>query len=80
MCLPVDLIIVGDIEYESRISGNLEYLPVAISLMSPPESDLALIQLAVDSLQKCGRPTKVQAGTARMWDYRSKDIVPHHEN
>ncbi|KAF2804286.1 amidase signature enzyme [Mytilinidion resinicola] len=60
---------IGHIEYMSRISGNAESLPVAVSLMGPPGTDLALIQLTVDSLKQANRPTTVRAGTARMWDH-----------
>ena len=72
-CL-TELPLVGHVEYESRISGNSEYLPVVVSMLAAPHTDLALIQLAVKSLQNSSRPTAVRSGTPRMWDY-DKPII-----
>ncbi|KAF2124976.1 amidase signature enzyme [Dothidotthia symphoricarpi CBS 119687] len=68
---------IGHINYESRISGNIEYLPVAISLMGPPGSDLALIELTMNVLQASNRPTSVRPGTARMWEYDVPTVSTH---
>ncbi|KAF2676242.1 amidase signature enzyme [Lentithecium fluviatile CBS 122367] len=64
---------IGHLQYASRISGNTESLPVAVSLLGPPGSDLALVRLAVDSLRASNRPTLVSVGTARMWEH---DTLP----
>ena len=64
---------IGEYEYDSRVSGKKEYLPVAINIIGPPGSDFRL----VDTIQRClefsGRPTRVCAGS-RMF-YR----LPHGE-
>jgi hypothetical protein len=45
--------------------------------MGPPGTDLALIQLAVDSLKAVDRPLQVRAGTPRMWDHDHPSIYKH---
>lgn len=46
----------------SKITGNKEYLPCAISLLAAPGSDLLLMDLARDVLEKSGRRTSVEVG------------------
>lgn len=57
-----DLNVVGQLSYKSRISGRSEFLPVVVSLMGPPGSDLQLVDVALQCLKKNGRPTRVQTG------------------
>lgn len=54
---------VGQISYESRISRQIEYLPVGLSLMGAPGTDLELIGKAQACLEKAGRPTRVLVGS-----------------
>jgi len=68
---------IGELEFHSRISGLDEYLPVVVSLLGPPGSDMALIHTARRVLENSGRPTSVKTGS-RMFTTRegtSKDLV-----
>ncbi|KAJ4357191.1 uncharacterized protein N0V89_001766 [Didymosphaeria variabile] len=58
---------IGHLNFESRISGNTESLPVAVAVMGPPGSDMALVKLVLESLRASKRPTAVSTGKARMW-------------
>ncbi|OCL12401.1 amidase signature enzyme [Glonium stellatum] len=53
---------IGEIPYQSKVSGIEEHLPVSIGLMALPGSDLMLMDLARECLKKAGRPTRVHAG------------------
>lgn len=54
--------IVGHVPFISKVTGNEEYLPMGISLMALPGSDLMLLDIAQACLEKAGRPTKVFTG------------------
>jgi len=53
---------IGQVPYLSKITGNKEYLPCAVSLLAAPGSDLLLLDLARDVLEKSGRRTSVEVG------------------
>ncbi|KAJ9664016.1 hypothetical protein H2198_000519 [Neophaeococcomyces mojaviensis] len=53
---------IGQIPYHSRITNQIEQIPLVISLMGAPCTDLELIKWAIDVLQKAKRPTKVKTG------------------
>ncbi|KAL9623536.1 MAG: hypothetical protein Q9160_002217 [Pyrenula sp. 1 TL-2023] len=53
---------VGQVAFHSRISDHTEYLPVAVSLLSNPYSDLELMKLVEDCLTQAKRPLEVQVG------------------
>ncbi len=55
---------IGQISYDSRVSGQIEYLPVTLSLMGAPGTDLDLIGEARVCLEKAGRPTWVRVGSS----------------
>lgn len=55
-------LLVGQIDYHSRITERIEKIPVAVSLMGAPGTDLDLIEWTLQALKKGGRPTKVKAG------------------
>ncbi|KAK3303694.1 amidase signature domain-containing protein [Chaetomium strumarium] len=49
---------IGDVPYESRITGQTEYLPVVVDLMAAPDKDW--LMTAVEKIMKLsGRPTAV---------------------
>ncbi|KAH7092427.1 amidase signature domain-containing protein [Paraphoma chrysanthemicola] len=52
----------GQIPYKSRITGQEEFLPVAVSLLGAPGTDMELISLVERFLISAGRPTKVLTG------------------
>ncbi|KAF2108478.1 amidase signature domain-containing protein [Lophiotrema nucula] len=53
---------IGEYPFESKCSGNIEKLPIAISMIAAPGEDLILFDIASDCLKKAGRPTQVLAG------------------
>jgi Asp-tRNA(Asn)/Glu-tRNA(Gln) amidotransferase A subunit family amidase len=53
---------VGQVAYESRVSNRREFLPVGISLLSAPGTDLELLDMVVSCLEHSGRPTTVLTG------------------
>ncbi|KAF2502329.1 amidase signature enzyme [Lophium mytilinum] len=53
---------IGEIPYQSVISGREEMLPVAVGLLALPGSDLLLMDLARGCLEKAGRPVSVHTG------------------
>ncbi|CAG8020876.1 unnamed protein product [Penicillium salamii] len=53
---------IGEIQYHSRITENMETLPVMAGLMGMPGADTELVQVALYSLEKLGLPTKIQTG------------------
>jgi hypothetical protein len=42
------MFVVGHLRYESRVSGNMDWLPVAVGMLGPPGRDLALLRVAVE--------------------------------
>jgi Asp-tRNA(Asn)/Glu-tRNA(Gln) amidotransferase A subunit family amidase len=52
----------GHVPYVSRVSGNQEYLPVAVSLLSTTGMDLRLLDIVKHFLEKSGRPKEVAIG------------------
>lgn len=53
----------GEISYCSRISGKDEFLPVSVSVMGFPGTDLDLIDRVMKMMKHVGRPTKVHTGS-----------------
>lgn len=53
---------VSQLSYESRITNKEEKIPLVVSLMGAPHSDMELIQWAIESLKGSGRATKVLTG------------------
>ena len=53
----------GEYEYESRVSGCREHLPVVIDIVGLPDSDLRLIDVISGCLELSGRPTAVETGS-----------------
>ncbi|KAH8588673.1 amidase signature domain-containing protein [Bisporella sp. PMI_857] len=53
---------IGQVPFQSKVTGNVEELPVAISLLSAPGRDLKLMEIARDCLVRAGRPTNVLPG------------------
>ncbi|KAF1955681.1 putative amidase [Byssothecium circinans] len=53
---------IGQNPYESRVSGLVEYAPIMTSLIGPPGSDEALVEIASGALKKAGWPTDVLTG------------------
>ncbi|KAJ5640422.1 hypothetical protein N7528_000047 [Penicillium herquei] len=53
---------IGELKYQSRISGNQEHLPVVVSVLGKPGSDMALIDAMKKALKHSGRPTEVHTG------------------
>ena len=72
LCIVDNVRLVGHLSFESRISGNTESLPVAVAVMGPPGSDLALVKLVLESLRASNRATAVSTGTAQMWTHEDK--------
>ncbi|EED16521.1 hypothetical protein TSTA_016010 [Talaromyces stipitatus ATCC 10500] len=59
---PEIVVPIGQLPYLSRISGNIEYLPVSGSIMGTPGSDLDLVHLVNNFWEQVGRPTKILTG------------------
>ncbi|THZ54669.1 amidase signature enzyme, partial [Aureobasidium pullulans] len=59
---PQLIIPVGQVPYDSRISGLKEYMPIVSSLMGARGSDLMLINLAEAVLNNAKWPTEVMTG------------------
>ena len=53
---------VGDIPYMSRVTEREEPLPVAVSLIGAPGTDLLLVDLVEKGLRGACIPTRVQTG------------------
>ncbi|PVH68460.1 amidase signature enzyme [Cadophora sp. DSE1049] len=53
---------ISQVEYDSRITGRKEQLPMVVSLLGAPGTDLQLLQLTLKGLENSGRPTKVKTG------------------
>lgn len=71
--------LVGEVPYQSRISGNEEVLPVAASLMGAPGTNQKLLQVALKCLQDSGRPTKVDTGVSMFHNGRTWRKPPYLE-
>ena len=52
----------GQVPYVSRVSGRKEFLPVGVSLLGAPHSDLVLLDIVKDVLEHSGRQTRVLTG------------------
>ncbi|KAK0102662.1 hypothetical protein ONS95_006266 [Cadophora gregata] len=59
---PEFVVPIGQVPYESRISGLVEQLPVAVSVLGLPGTDTRLIEVVRQCLNETGRPTTVQTG------------------
>ncbi|KAK0511028.1 hypothetical protein JMJ35_006580 [Cladonia borealis] len=53
---------ISQISYQSRITKREEKLPMVVSLMGAPNTDMELLRWTLDALRKCGRKTRVQTG------------------
>ncbi|KAH8587274.1 amidase signature domain-containing protein [Bisporella sp. PMI_857] len=53
---------ISQIPYYSRITEREEQLPLVVSFMGAPGTDMELIQWTLYGLRKSGRPTKVKTG------------------
>ncbi|KAK0512827.1 hypothetical protein JMJ35_004844 [Cladonia borealis] len=53
---------VGQVPFHSRVSGRVEPLPVAVSLLASPGRDIGLLGQAQKCLETSGRPTIVHTG------------------
>ncbi|KAI1129070.1 putative amidase [Nemania abortiva] len=60
--LPTLIIPIGQKPYDSRISGQKEYLPIVSSFMGAKGSDVMLINLADAALKSAKWPTEVKTG------------------
>lgn len=58
---------IGEYEYDSRVSGRKEFLPVAVNVVGLPGSDFHLIDVIQRCLEMSDRPTIVNTG-ARMFN------------
>lgn len=58
----------GQISFRSRITEHEEYLPVAVSLLGAPETDLDLTEMTEDFLKHAGRSTRVLTGKTMFGD------------
>ena len=53
----------GEYEYESRVSGRKEHLPIVIDIAGLSESDLLLTGVIASCFETFGRPTAVGTGS-----------------
>ncbi|KAI8715835.1 hypothetical protein NCS52_01092100 [Fusarium sp. LHS14.1] len=53
---------IGHIPYESRVSRRVEQLPVVGTIIGAPGSDLLLVDVVKNALERAGRPTRVLTG------------------
>ncbi|KAJ4299616.1 hypothetical protein N0V90_004862 [Kalmusia sp. IMI 367209] len=56
----------GHVPFESRVTEQIEYLPMAVSLLGAPGTDMELITLTGEFLAHTGRPGRVSTGKT-MW-------------
>ncbi|KAF2820532.1 hypothetical protein CC86DRAFT_387012 [Ophiobolus disseminans] len=52
----------AQIPYESRVTGNTEYRPIATTLIGAKGSDLMFIELAKAALSQASWPTRISTG------------------
>ncbi|KAI9767311.1 MAG: hypothetical protein M1840_005720 [Geoglossum simile] len=55
-------LLVGQLPYDSRVSGRVEQLPVAISVLGLAGTDISLINMVERCLKETNRQTVVQTG------------------
>lgn len=60
---PDVVIPVGEVPYDSKITGKEEYLPVGVNIVATPGSDFWLLDTMKTLLEKSGRPMEVQTGS-----------------
>ncbi|KAK7408490.1 hypothetical protein QQX98_009357 [Neonectria punicea] len=53
---------IGEIVYDSDITHREEPLPISVSVAAPPGTDLALIDLVHQTLEKGGKPIRLDTG------------------
>lgn len=53
---------IGDVPYESRISGKTEFLPVVANVVAAPKRDFQLLEAIEKVMARSGRPTVVSTG------------------
>ncbi|PVH76050.1 hypothetical protein DL98DRAFT_657750 [Cadophora sp. DSE1049] len=68
---PEFVVPIGQVPYESHISGLVEQLPVAVSVLGLPDTDNCLMDVVRHCLDETGRPTAVQTG---------RNMFPSEEN
>ncbi len=54
--------IVGDVAYDSPVTKREETLPIAVSVIGAPGTDLYLADLVEKGMKAAGIPTEVKAG------------------
>lgn len=54
----------GQVPYQSKVSGRKELLPVGISLLAAPGTDLELMDTVTEFLKQSARPIEVMTGRA----------------
>ncbi|KAL8899858.1 MAG: hypothetical protein Q9207_005985 [Kuettlingeria erythrocarpa] len=59
---------IGQVPFESRVSGRTEHLPVAVSLLASRGQDIHLMSTIEEFLHTSGRPTSVGTGRAMFSD------------
>ncbi|KAK0717688.1 hypothetical protein B0T26DRAFT_751720 [Lasiosphaeria miniovina] len=60
----LDIVVpVGDVPYNSRITGRVGYLPVVVDVMAAPGKDSGLLDGAEQIMAKSERPTVVATGS-----------------
>lgn len=64
---------VGQVPFHSRISNRNEFLPVAVSVLGAPDTDVELIDMVQQCLLSSGRPTSVQTGSTMFGNEASVD-------
>lgn len=55
-------LVVTQLPYHSRITDREEKIPMVVSLMGAPGTDMELLTWTIDCLRKSGRPIKVKTG------------------
>ncbi|KAF2841142.1 hypothetical protein M501DRAFT_1055300 [Patellaria atrata CBS 101060] len=55
--------IVGQISYQSRVSGRQEYMPAVVSFLGPPATDASLTKFAQDFLKNRQLSARVKTGS-----------------
>ncbi|CAJ2504123.1 Uu.00g115170.m01.CDS01 [Anthostomella pinea] len=54
---------IGHVPYYSKVTGKMESLPVAISVLAAPGRDLQLFDVVQACLERAGRPLSVKTGS-----------------
>ncbi|KAF4992471.1 hypothetical protein FGRMN_7142 [Fusarium graminum] len=63
---PVLNVPIGEMPYDSRVTGRQEYLPFSVAVMGVQGTDLILMDTVHSVLESAGFPTKVNTGK-RIW-------------